>query len=106
MAAQHQPSNERTSRRRARNLSMFYSNDNFIVLLLCADGVAVILLLSQFMVSVHQLNTKSRLSQPNCEISARRACGKKRFSCTQLKVIVFRIFHSSDENCAINYTKI
>lgn len=60
-------------RRRKYNLSMFYSNDNFIVFLFCS-GVVLFLCASSM---VQQLNTKSRLSKPKCEIWVGRACGKK-----------------------------
>lgn len=111
MAAQHQPTS-----REPLNLSIFYSNDNFIVSLLCScvrDFFIFFLLILGHSSSVQQLNTKKRLSQKrnaNFKHGASEHLSmwwrkEPLFSRVQCTVIVFLILHGWEENCAINYIK-
>lgn len=62
----HQPTS-----RDPLNLSIFYSNDDFIVLVLCSSCVRVFLIFLCHSSLVQQLNTKNRLSQAELRILSR-----------------------------------
>lgn len=103
MAAQ-QTDLEMRTRRSLRNLSMFYSNDNFIVLLLCSDGY-FLSLLCQF------IGSTAKHKKQIIETELRNFSGKSMWQKEQHTNAFsahngFYIFHSWDEICAINYMKI